>query len=231
AVPTHDGRAVAVASGNRVYLWDIPTGRESFEAWGFGPGNIVRTLAVSPNGTLAVSATPGPGTAGAANKAEVPITLFPRSGSRRTLTGHGGEVSHMAFLSDTTLVAVGSDQTIRAWDTTTGRELHRYPWPGGTITALIASPDGTFLTAVGWEKKDGPGERRAGVWAVWTAATVDVVLRAPALPAGRLALAVAPDNRPLALVVGLGEPFADTDGATEIRLWDVADRKELRRWQ
>jgi WD40 repeat protein len=48
-----------------------------------------------------------------------------------------------------TLASAGSDQTVRLWETATGRELHRLAAHKATVWAVTFTPDGKTLLSVG----------------------------------------------------------------------------------
>jgi WD40 repeat protein len=68
---------------------------------------------------------------------------------RKILIGHGGSIRGLAFLpDDKTLASVSRDQTVRFWETETGRTI-RTITVGASINAAAFSPDGWRLVTVG----------------------------------------------------------------------------------
>jgi WD40 repeat protein len=62
-----------------------------------------------------------------------------------TFKGHTGTVNSVAFNSDGTLLASGSDdKTVRVWNTTTGQELYERT-ATSSVTNVAFSPDSTLL--------------------------------------------------------------------------------------
>ncbi len=80
----------------------------------------------------------------------------------RRCIGHQGSVHSAALSADgRVLVTRSIDQTLRVWDTTTGRQLHQLPAPtnreptGETQASSVdISPDGKTLAWIGWYKNN-----------------------------------------------------------------------------
>jgi WD40 repeat protein len=163
-----------------------------------------------------------------------------------------GGVWGVAYTPDGSLLTWGSDNTVRLWDTRTGKEIRRLGGKGCDVRGVSA--DGRLVAAV--------GEGAAKTLRVWDATTGKEVVRLN-LPADPGRVAFAPDGSALAVASGdVGKPdritlydlpsgkeagaldgHADAvfalafapDGKTlasagydkTIRLWDVGTRKEL----
>jgi hypothetical protein len=68
----------------------------------------------------------------------------------RTLTGHNGAVSGVAFSPDGRLLATGSrDATVRLWDVTAGTTRRSLVSHTGETSGVAFSPDGTLLATAG----------------------------------------------------------------------------------
>ncbi|MCS6882101.1 MAG: WD40 repeat domain-containing serine/threonine-protein kinase [Oscillochloridaceae bacterium] len=69
--------------------------------------------------------------------------------ARRTLTGHNGDISALAFSPDGQLLASGAqdENEIILWDLSTGQELRRLRGHSGWIRSLAFSPDGRILAS------------------------------------------------------------------------------------
>ncbi|HEX4608372.1 MAG TPA: hypothetical protein VH092_09210 [Urbifossiella sp.] len=148
-------RAVAAAPGCDTVAW--ATGHMKATAWDirkrdpihFTLRHTARAVALSPDGaTLAVTD-------------DYCVRLFEvAKRNERTVKGHKGLVTSVAFSPDGSTLVTGSwDQTVRFWDAATGSERSALAWPVGKVTAVTYAPDGLRMAAGG----DG------GVVVVWDA--------------------------------------------------------------
>lgn len=119
----------------------------------------------------------------------------------RTLEGHTGTV-RPAFAPDGKTVATGSDdQTIKLWDTVTGKELRSLPGHVRGVWRVAFSPDGKVLAAV--------ADKRVFLW---NPATGEKIREFEAHADTIRAVAFSPDGKALA-----------TGGTDEtVHLWDAA---------
>ena len=75
-----------------------------------------------------------------------------------TLEGHAGSVSSVAFSPDGQRLASGSaDQTVKIWDSATGKELFALKGHAGRVTSVAFSPDGQRLAS-------GSGDKTVKIW-------------------------------------------------------------------
>jgi WD40 repeat protein len=134
----------------------------------------------------------------------------------RTLKGHSGWVTGVAFSADGKRLASGSsDQTIKFWDVPTGQEMTTVASKIKEVQALAFSRDGHWLAA----------ENSVDTVTLWDAATGGEVRRFPSnKPLGVLgsswvySIAFSPDGRWLA---------SGVDDRT-VRLWDVETGRSIR---
>src|SRR5262249_41794848 len=107
------------------------------------------------------------------------------------------------------------DGTVRLLDTTTGKELRRFPGRSGAIASVAFSANGKLLIAQG-------GEGVVYFWEVATGKeTRQFATSAPvAYHAYETGLALSPD----------GKVLARREEMHALRLWDVASGKEIQRY-
>jgi WD40 repeat protein/tRNA A-37 threonylcarbamoyl transferase component Bud32 len=144
---------------------------------------------------------------------------------RAALRGHTGRARCVVYAPDgRTLATAGEDGEIRLWEAGSARARTVLKGHVGEIAALAFSPAGALLAS-------GGADRTVRLWDAKTGAGVGVL-------AGHgdmiRTLAFAPDSRVLAsgtgkIATGLGTPltrFLPASKLGEVRLWDVARRRE-----
>jgi RNA polymerase sigma factor (sigma-70 family) len=171
-------------------------------------GNQVTAVAFSPDGKLLAS--------GSWDEA---LHLWnAKSGKLLRILLQGqfpGMVNGIFFTPDgKQLVSCGGrvgDNSARVWDLATGKELRRWPIPGGWKLAL--SPDGKLLAGIG-----NPGRNRDSI-ALWDITTGKQVRDLPfeGVQDSVIALAFSPDGKQLV-----------SGGGSTLRLFDVVKGKQLR---
>jgi cytochrome c len=108
-----------------------------------GHGGPVRALAVSPDGTQAVS--------GSFDTSAIRWSLT-RNAAEQVLRFHDGAVNAVAFLADSRVATSGEDARVAIW--TPGAAQPSAVLTGHTapVVALAVSPDGTTLASASWDR-------------------------------------------------------------------------------
>ena len=107
-----------------------------------GHGGPVRALAISPDGTRAVS--------GSFDTSAIRWSLA-HNAAEQVLRFHDGAVNAVVYLKDGRVVTAGEDAHIAIW--TSGRQQPDAVLNGHTapIAGLAVSPDGTLLASASWD--------------------------------------------------------------------------------
>src|SRR5262249_7281322 len=205
-----DGKTLATCNyyANQVALRDAETGK-------------VRTLLPTGRANNAVAFSPdGKGLAVAILNRTAQLWDVATGRKLHELEGHTDWVPHVAWSPDGKLLATGTrDKTVKLWDPTTGKERATLSGHEGTIEFIAFSPDGRTMATAGWDK----------TVRIWEVASGKERARLTGHQFQVLSVAFTPDGRTLASTSGEAHsPITDTSGKPgEIRLWDVATRKEI----
>lgn len=107
-----------------------------------GHGGPVRALAISPDGTRAVS--------GSFDTSAIRWSLA-RDAAEQVLRFHDGAVNAVAYLKDGRIVTAGADAHIAIWTPAKQQPDKILDGHTGPIASVAVSPDGTILASASWD--------------------------------------------------------------------------------
>ncbi len=127
----------------------------------------------------------------------------------KTLRGHLGDVTSVAFSPDGQRIVTGSwDQTAKVWEAASGRELLKLEGHGAPIWCVAFSPDGQRIVTGSWDQTAK----------VWEAATGRPLLKLEGHSAPIRSVAFSPDGQ--RIVTGSWDQTA--------KVWEAASGRVLR---
>jgi WD40 repeat protein len=188
-----------IASGSwdgTVRLWDALTGKLGTV---LRLGNVVRTLAFSPDGTWLATSCDGDG--------RIQIWEVATGRLRKVIPGPGRTLAEVAVSPDgTRIAALAEEGRLTISEVATGRELYRSVQKKNGMTALAYSPDGRWWADVGEDGK---------TLSLWDAQTYKLAAQFFGHTDVSHTIAFSPDGRRL---VSAGEDRI-------VRVWDVSTEK------
>ncbi len=200
-----DGKRLATGGAPGPKVWDLATGAEAFPLIRQKGllNEQVSCIAFSPDGKQLAAAT------GTDNVAPGRVKVWDAQTGKelRTLTGHGGSISCLAYSRDSRLLATaGADRTVRIWDAQTGRELRTLKGHTGEVNSVAFNHDGALLASAGDDK----------TVKIWDAHRDQEALTLGGLVTGGVAFS--PDGKRLA---------ATSQDPIFVRIWDSRTGHEL----
>jgi WD40 repeat protein len=188
---TPDGTRAACASGDRLFLWELSTGR----ALGSVPlpTASARSVQYRHDGQRIAVVDNGPDVFvldGATGKTQV------------RLNGHSGRVNAVAWSPrGTRLVSASTDRTVRLWNAATGECLHVLRGHTDEVFAAVFHPDGSRIASAGRDR----------VVRIWDPTNGAELARLPGHTSYVFSLAFSPD----------GATLVSGSGDYTVRLWDT----------
>jgi WD40 repeat protein len=181
---------VTGAEDARVSLWDPDLSAQVLLA---GHAGEIRSVAVSPHGTVASGAAHG----------EVILWDARRGSPLARLEGHQGAARSVAFSADgQQLASAGDDSTVRVWDVPAGSRLAVLRGHRRGVSEVAFSADGTLLASRGEDQ----------LIRLWRADA----LREVALIPDRVR-----ERRPRGLAFHPYRPWLAVPDAAAIRIWEL----------
>ena len=221
----------ALFGDDTLHLWDVSTGT-MLRSFRWHAGGCVTSLALSPDGRLAVSAGDEEGRVGASGCLGKSLKFWEVTKGKelRTLSGNTTEVSSAFFSLDGRFLLSGDFQTVNLWDASTGNELRTFGDPKDRwektlkflglrsvtrhtsfVYSVAFSPDGRFVLS-------GSGDNNKGELKLWDVATGRELRTFSGHTGSIRSVAFSPDGR-----------FALSGSEDKtLKLWEVASGKELR---
>ncbi|HEY9172533.1 MAG TPA: protein kinase [Verrucomicrobiae bacterium] len=177
----------------------------------------VRALAYSPDGSRLATA---------GHEHLIRVWNAASGREERTLEGHQGWISSLAFGSDGTLASGSADRTVKLWDSASGKTLFTFTGFKNEVTAVALAPQGGLLAAASGQIATGSGNPvtrylvsgQGGEVKVWDTEKHEQVSAFQAQRDGILSLIFAPDGRTL----------ATGSGDHTVKVWEARTGDEVK---
>ncbi|HET7804024.1 MAG TPA: c-type cytochrome [Pseudolabrys sp.] len=108
-----------------------------------GHGGPVKALAISPDGTQAIS--------GSFDTSAIRWSLS-RNTAEQVLRFHDGAVNAVAYLKDGRVVTAGADAHIAVWSAGRPQPDQVFDGHSGPVSNLAVSPDGSIIASASWDR-------------------------------------------------------------------------------
>jgi len=108
-----------------------------------GHGGPVKALAISPDGTHAIS--------GSFDTSAIRWSLS-RNAAEQVLRFHDGAVNAVVYLKDGRVVTAGADAHIAVWSAGQTQPEKVFDGHSGPVSNLAASPDGSVIASASWDR-------------------------------------------------------------------------------
>jgi uncharacterized protein with WD repeat len=171
----------------RLLVWDLETGVLARELT--KERQSIYSIAFSPDGRTLATGVYGSPTMDRAAVDSIKLYNFADGKLTQTLEGHHGTVWSVAYSSDGTLIASGSqDHTVRLWNARTGTLLNTIDAHRNWVRAVVFSPDGNRVASAGNE----------GLVKIWSSLTGELLQTFEGHDNKVFSLAFSPDGSMLA---------------------------------